>query len=110
MSSSPKGAGPYRMARRQEQAEATGERLLAAGWDHFSTRPYEEVRLSDVAREASVTVQTLHTRFGTKDEFFAAVFLRWVAQEAARRVDVRPDDIHDAVAVVFEHYELHGRA
>ena len=110
MSTKPKPSRPYRMERRRQLWEATGERLLAAGWDDFSTRPYEDVRLSDIAQAAGVTVQTLHTRFGTKEEFFAAVFRWWVAHERIRRDAARPGDIEDAVAVVFDHYERYGRA
>jgi AcrR family transcriptional regulator len=48
------------MAARANAVAATEERLLAAAWEHFSTRPYEEVRLADIAADAGVTVQTLH--------------------------------------------------
>jgi len=98
------------MVRRREQTAATGERLLAEGWAAFSTQPYEEVRLSDVAENADVTVQTLHARFGTKDEFFASVYRWWIAGQHTRRDLARPGDVADAVAVVFDHYEAHGAA
>src|SRR5271154_1779848 len=54
---------PYRMSARADAANATAERLLEAAWRHFATRPYEQVRLREIAAEAGVTVQTLHLRF-----------------------------------------------
>ena len=99
---------PYRMVRRLEQAEATAARLLDAAWERFSTLPYESVRLSDVAADAGVTVQTLHTRFGTKEELFTTVLRRWMeAQGTARRV-ARVGDIDDIVRVLYDNYDDQG--
>ena len=54
------------MTTRADAAVATGERLLAAAWEHFGSRPYEEVRLQDIAGDAGVTVQTLYLRSGAR--------------------------------------------
>ena len=76
---------PYRMAARAENVAATGERLLAAAWRHFASRPYEDVRLHEIAAEANVTVQTLHNRFRSKEELFTAAFMWWGAEEISQR-------------------------
>jgi AcrR family transcriptional regulator len=98
------------MAARAEAAAATGERLLRAAWEQFATRPYEEVALAEVAAEAGVTVQTLHNRFGSKEELFVAAFARWGEAEIAHREDFAPGDTAAAIAALFDHYEAHGTA
>ena len=37
------------MSARADAASATAERLLEAAWRHFATRPYEQVRLREIA-------------------------------------------------------------
>lgn len=99
---------PYRMVRRLQQSEATAERVLDAAWQRFSTRPYESVRLSDIAADAEVTVQTLHTRFGTKEELFTAAFRRWMVEQGQRRVIARVGDLDDIVRVLYDNYDDQG--
>ena len=99
---------PYRMVRRLEQAEATRTRLLDAAWQRFSTLPYESVRLSDVATDAGVTVQTLHTRFGTKDGLLTAALRRWMEEQGSRRVHARVGDVDDVVRVLYDNYDDQG--
>jgi AcrR family transcriptional regulator len=99
----------YRMSARAEAAAATGERLMTAAWDHFAARPFEEVRLRDVAADAGVTVQTLHARFGSKDELLAAAYQWWGNREIERR-DAAVGRPRDAIRIVFDHYEAHGEA
>ena len=96
------------MVRRLEQAEATATRVLDAAWQRFSTLPYEAVRLSDVAADAGVTVQTLHTRFGTKEGLFTAAFRRWMAEQGGSRVVVRPGDVEEVVRVLYDNYDDQG--
>ena len=100
----------YRMAARAEAAVATGERLLTAAWRHFATRPYEEVRLREVAAEAGVTAQTLHDRFGSKEELFIAAYAWFGQQEMSGRPPAPASDVPEAIAVLFDRYEAHGRA
>ena len=98
------------MSARAEAAAATGERLLAAAWKHFGTQPYEEVRLREISADAGVTEQTLLARFHSKDELLAAAYRWWGASEMERRDAASVDDVPDAVANVFDHYEAHGAA
>ena len=96
------------MVRRLEQAEATAGRLLDAAWERFSTLPYESVRLADVAADAGVTVQTLHLRFGTKEELFTKAFVRWMVAQGDARRDARVGDIDDIVRVLYDNYDAEG--
>jgi AcrR family transcriptional regulator len=101
---------PYRMSARAEAAAATGERLLAAAYGRFTTLPYEEVRLRDIAADAGVTVQTLHHRFGSKDDMLSAAYQWWGDQETLRRDAAPVGDVAGAVRNVFDHYEAYGDA
>jgi AcrR family transcriptional regulator len=97
------------MVRRLEQSQATATRVLDAAWERFSTQPYESVRLGDIAHGAGVSVQTLHTRFGTKEEVFTAAYRRWMAAQGARRVAARVGDIEDVVRLLYDNYDDQGR-
>jgi AcrR family transcriptional regulator len=98
------------MSARAEAAAATGERLLAAAWRHFATRPYEEVRLREIADDAKVTAQTLHTRFGSKDQLFIAAYWWFGRQEMARRDTAPVGDAKKAIRILFDRYEVQGSA
>ncbi len=98
------------MAGRAEAAAATGERLLAAAWRHFATRPYEQVLLREVAAEAEVTAQTLHARFGSKEDLFTAAYAWFGRQEMSERPAVPSTDIAAAIAQLYDRYEQHGQA
>jgi AcrR family transcriptional regulator len=100
----------YRMVARAEAATATGERILASAWGRFSERPYEQVRLADVAADAGVTVQTLHLRFGTKDELFVAAWTWMAASEVAQRDSAPVGDSKTAVRVLYDTYDRDGDA
>ncbi len=108
-STSPTGR-TYRMSARADAAAATGERLLAAAWEHFGTRPYEEVRLREIAADALVTEQTLLARFHTKDELLTAAYRWWGMSEKPLRDAAPVGRFPEAVANVFDHYEAHGTA
>jgi AcrR family transcriptional regulator len=101
---------PYRMTVRAEAAAATRQRLLAAAWQNFASRPYEDVRLREIAEDASVTVQTLHTSFGSKDQLLTAAYLRWGEQEITRRDTAPVGDVAKAIRMLFDHYEADGGA
>jgi AcrR family transcriptional regulator len=96
------------MTTRADGAAATRERLLAAAWRHFATGPYENVRLSEIAADARVTAQTLHTHFGSKEQLFTAVALRWGRQEMARRDEAPVGEVRKAIEILFDSYEANG--
>jgi AcrR family transcriptional regulator len=98
------------MVARAEAAAATRERVLAAAWRQFSERPYEDVRLADIAAEAGVTGQTLHSRFGTKERLFVAAWAHTIGPEGARRDAAPAGDVRAAVRLLYDSYELRGDA
>jgi AcrR family transcriptional regulator len=98
------------MTARAQAAAATGERVLAVAWRHFATRPYEEVFLREIATEAQVTAQTLHTRFGSKEELLVAAYAWFGQQEISDRPAAPTTDVPEAVALLFDRYEEHGQA
>ncbi len=100
----------YRMVARADSAAATRERILAAAWRAFAERPYEAVRLSDVAAEASTTIQTVHAQFGTKDGLFVAAWVWRMAPQGARRDTAPTDDVRAAIRVLYDSYEQDGDA
>src|SRR3954449_4170138 len=101
---------PYRMVARADATAATRERLLASAWRHFSKDAFEGVRLADVARDAGVSVQTLHTHFGTKDDLFVAAWRWTMAPEGARRDSAPPGDVGAAIRVLYDSYDKDGDA
>jgi AcrR family transcriptional regulator len=98
------------MSARAEAAAATRERLLAAAWQQFATRPYEDVRLADIAAAASVTAATLHTSFGSKDQLLTAAFLWWGEQAITQRESAPVGDVSVAIRILYDTYEVHGSA
>jgi AcrR family transcriptional regulator len=98
------------MVARAETAAATQERILASAWRRFSESAYEQVRLADVAADAGVTVQTLHSRFGRKDDLFVAAWLGAIGPEGARRDRAAVGDVRAAVRIIYDSYELQGDA
>src|SRR6188474_2882639 len=98
----------YRMVARAEAAASTQERLLESAWRRFSERTYEQVRLADIAADAGVTVQTLHTHFGRKDELFVAAWVWAVGPEGARRDSAPVGDVRAAVRLIYTSYERQG--
>ena len=101
---------PYRMSARADAAAATRERLLAAAWQRFASHPYEDVRLHEIAAEAGVTAQTLHTQFGAKDQLLTAAYVWFGEQEITQRDTAPAGDIHRAIEILFDRYEAHGIA
>jgi AcrR family transcriptional regulator len=100
----------YRMVARADSVAATRERILAAAWRAFAERPYQDVRLADVAAAARTTIQTLHAQFGTKDGLFVAAWAWRMAPEGARRDTAPPGDVRTAIRVLFDSYEQDGDA
>jgi AcrR family transcriptional regulator len=107
---SPSQKRRYRMVARAEATEATRERILTAAVRHFAERPYDEVRLAEIAADAGVTVQTMHSHFGTKEELFVAGW-HWLGETEQPRRDSAPvGDIDAAVHLLYDSYEGGGDA
>jgi AcrR family transcriptional regulator len=96
------------MTARAEGAAATQQRILAAAWRRFSDGSYDDVRLADIAREARVSMQTLHTTFGPKDALFVAAWRS--AMSGDRRAQAPVGDVKAAVRLIYDSYEARGDA
>jgi AcrR family transcriptional regulator len=110
MSNSAPQKRTYRMSARAEATAATRERMLSAAWQHFASRPYEDVRLREIAADAAVTAQTLHTSFGSKEQLLTASYLWWGERVIAGRDKAPVGHVPAAIANLFDHYEAHGAA
>jgi AcrR family transcriptional regulator len=102
------GRRRYHSPARQTAAAATAQRIVEAAIEQFSTLPYEEVGLEDVARAAGVTVRTVIRRFGSKDDLFAAASSAAGARMVAQRDEAPVGDVRAAVRNVVAHYEEWG--
>src|SRR3954452_18502772 len=60
----------------------------------------------DLAADASVTAQTLHAHFGTKESLFVAAWRWHWAPEGVRRDSAPAGDVRAAVGVLYDSYEL----
>lgn len=98
----------YEMVARAQSATATGERILDVAVDAFWEFPREPVSLNDVARRAGVSVQTVIRRFGGRDGLFAAAAEREIERTRGQRDQAPVGDVHGAVRVLVEHYEVWG--
>ena len=98
------------MVARAQAAAASGDRMLSSAWGRFCERAYEEVRLADIAADAQVTVQTLHSRFGTKEDLFVAAW-RWFARpQGIRRDRVAVGNFRAGIRALYDDYERDGDA
>jgi AcrR family transcriptional regulator len=96
------------MVARADAATATRQRIAATAWAHFAARPYDDVRLADIASDAAVSVQTVHSAFGQKDELFVAAW-RWMTR-TDRRATAPIGDVKNAVRLLYDSYESGGDA
>ena len=96
------------MVARADAAAATRQRIAAAAWAAFAARPYDDVRLADVASEAGVSVQTVHSTFGQKEELFVAAW-KWMTR-TDRRAKAPVGDVKQAVRLLYDAYESDGDA
>jgi AcrR family transcriptional regulator len=104
------GKRTYRMGARADAAAERRERILAAAWQRFAADIYERVRLRDVAADAGVSVPTVHSAFGTKDQLFVAAWIWAIGPEGARRDRAPVGDVRKAVHLLYDSYERQGDA
>ena len=96
------------MSARAEAAEQTGHRIVDAMLKRFSSAPYDQIRLEDVADDAAVTVQTVLRRFGSKSGVMRAVVQRELGTIAAARAAADTSDPERTIAELVAHYERYG--
>lgn len=82
---------------RQQQAQATRERIAAAARRLFATDGYGATSMETIANTAGVAVRTVYAAFGTKREILSLICERWLEEAGARdlagRVLGEPDPV-----------------
>jgi AcrR family transcriptional regulator len=91
----------YDSTRRQEEARKTRRAILAAARDSFLDLGYAKTTIAAVAREASVSVETIYKAFGSKPRLAKAVFdvaivgddepIPMLQREMVVRIEAEPD-------------------
>lgn len=97
------------MVRRQEQVEATHERILAATVELWLDVPYDEMTVGDIASSAGVTRQTVLRHFGSK-EGLALAAVRWFGAQLAEDETAVPGTVDGALDWLVDRYEVMGDA
>ena len=100
----------YRMSRRAESVAETERRILLAAERQFFERPFDQVRLEDVAAEAGVSAPTVIHRFRSKEELALAAARAGAERVRMERSEAPAGDIGGAVANLVDHYERWGDA
>jgi AcrR family transcriptional regulator len=87
------------------------EQLIELGKRLFSTRPYEEIQIGEIAREAGISKGLLYHYFPSKRDFYAAVMasvLDDVAEIAAPEPDLPPlERLRAAIDSYLDYVEGH---
>jgi AcrR family transcriptional regulator len=96
----------YDMSKRSRAAQETGERIVWAMVECFTTTPYPAIRLSDVAGRAGVTTQTVLRRFGSK----AGLMIAAVAAASAGVDELQAPDLglEEAIEALLSTYAEYG--
>jgi AcrR family transcriptional regulator len=98
----------YSMELRAAATEATRERILSAASDAFLEDWYDEVTIAAVAKRAGVSGQTVINHFGGKEQLATAAFEHLGQQITLRRYVPEPGDVHGALGVLVDDYEVTG--
>jgi AcrR family transcriptional regulator len=98
----------YRKSARAEAERATGNAILNAARDAFTSEAFDRVTLKQIAEQSGVTVQTVVRRFRSKE----GVFQAFVERERPRILAARQSDPQDGLLTAIErlvdHYEEDG--
>src|SRR4051794_37601120 len=98
----------YRMKARADAVEATRTRLIQAAIEAFTERPYDDVTIAALAREAGVSHQTLLNHFGSKDALYLAAGEVVGARVGELRRGAVPGDVPSIVGALMRQYEELG--
>jgi AcrR family transcriptional regulator len=108
MSGDAKAKRPYRMKARAKAAEATRKKILDAIEVAFAELFYDEITLSEVARRAGVSVQTVIRHFESKEGLFLASYLHTGEKMGADRGPLPVGDPEKIIDDLADHYERFG--
>lgn len=98
---------PYRQTSRAKAAADTADRIVASFTARMEASWFDEIRLEDVAADASVTVQTIIRRFGGKEGLLEACEAKMKADILKSR-RASPGDVGRALDVIVAEYEKLG--
>jgi AcrR family transcriptional regulator len=81
-------AGPVKtqLSYRQQQADATRDRIADAARRLFGRDGYASTSMEAIAAEAGVAVRTVYSAFGAKREILSLICERWLAEAGAREL------------------------
>jgi AcrR family transcriptional regulator len=96
------------MQARAIHAAATRQRIIATTAAMFRTHFRSEIRLSEVASKAKVSVQTLMNLFETRERLIDIAFEELKRQAETERTHAEPGDVDTFVADLVDHYEIIG--
>lgn len=71
---------------RQEQAQATRDRICVAARGLFAAEGYQMTSVAAIAKEAGVAERTVYSAFGAKREILSAICETWLEQARAREL------------------------
>ncbi len=97
---------------RERQRERRRSDIMDAAWRLFEEKGLEDTSIEEVAAHAEVGPATVYNYFGSKNELLAALFIRYIEQEAREGETVLkdpPDDMVDGMMALFSTY-LEGLA
>lgn len=109
-----KAPRPVRAPRQRLDLEVRREQLLAAAFDLFVHRTYDEVAIEDVARAAGASKGLLYHYFPTKKDLYQAAVQRG-ADQLLERTFLPPEAppferLERGLVAYFEYVEEHGVA
>lgn len=96
------------MSIRSRRSAATADRIRDAAWGRFSSRSYDEVTLAEVAAAAGVSVPTVRSHFGHKEDLFLAGYVAWGMGAVRNREEARQADPITAIRQLLKDYERQG--
>jgi AcrR family transcriptional regulator len=96
------------MRSRADAVDATRARILDAALEAFGARPYDQVTIVGLAREAGVSHQTLLNHFHSKEGLYLAAVETVGARIAELRAGARPGDVTSIVGALVDQYEEFG--
>ncbi len=92
---------------RERQRQHRTRAILDAAWTLFSERGFDETSIEEIAERAEVGPATVYTYFGSKNKLLAALFVRYIEQEAAEAETVLqqpPGNMLDGMMALFDKY------
>jgi len=98
----------YRMDARARRVEETAQRIREVALEQFLSRSFDEVTLAEIADGTGVTVPTLISHFGRKEDLFVAALEDWGGRMVEQREEAPVGDHTGAIRNLFDHYEAAG--